>query len=280
MTDFLYMIALLPVIGILYYIYSLDKNPEPRKLVLKLFFTGAFGSVFLTLLLSEIAKVAMGESFTLFSEAKNGINLVVYYFIIVALVEEFSKWIVIFLVSYKHKEFDEMYDAIVYATFVSLGFAGLENILYVFGAAGDGLGSAVSLAVMRAFLSIPGHASFGVAMGYFIGKAKKAELNKTGLSSIMLILSLVVPTVLHGIFDSCLSTNKQVFMIVYYIFVIVVNVSIVFILLHVSSKNEQLPVEKKPELNQEPINISKCPACGSPEVGMRYCINCGNKLRE
>ena len=71
-----------------------------------------------------------------------------------------------------------------------------------------------------------------------------------------------------------------VYSIVYYIFVIVVNVSIVFILLHVSSKNEQLPVEKKPELNQEPINISKCPACGSPEVGMRYCINCGNKLRE
>ena len=60
MTDFLYMIALLPVIGILYYIYSLDKNPEPRKLVLRLFFTGAFGSVFLTLLL--ITKIT-NESF-------------------------------------------------------------------------------------------------------------------------------------------------------------------------------------------------------------------------
>lgn len=282
MSDFLIYVALIPVYIILTYIYKLDKNPEPKKLVNKLLFAGAFGSVAITFFLSYVIKGVLGDTYELYDTAKSGMYLIVNYFVFVALVEEFSKWIVTFIISYRHKEFDEMYDAIVYAMFVSLGFAGLENILYVFSAYfSGGDGAAVSLGVLRAFLSIPGHASFGFAMGYFIGKAKRAEINKSSMASLYLILSIVVPTIMHGIFDSCLSSNKQIYMIVYYIFIIIVNVGVLYGLLAVSKKNERFQITEASAQPVQPVmNIAKCPVCGCPDVGARHCIQCGNKLRE
>ena len=89
-----------------------------------------------------------------------------------------------------------------YSTFVSLGFACFENILYVFS---EGFG----VAVQRAFLAVPGHACDGMFMGYFLGLSKMGLLygdkkkQKTNL-----ILSLVVPTISHGIYDYLLFVNN------------------------------------------------------------------------
>jgi RsiW-degrading membrane proteinase PrsW (M82 family) len=90
---------------------------------------------------------------------------------------------------YPNKNFNEPFDGIVYSLTVSLGFAGLENILYV-------LDGGVETAVLRMFTAVPAHASFGVLMGYFLGKAKFEH--KKGHYA---IYALAVATLFHGAYD-------------------------------------------------------------------------------
>ncbi|MEH7508941.1 PrsW family glutamic-type intramembrane protease, partial [Priestia megaterium] len=102
-------------------------------------------------------------------------------------------------------EFDEHYDGIVYGAAVSLGFATVENILYLFA---NGLESALG----RAFLPVSSHALFGVIMGYYLGKAKFSEgKEKTKWT----LYSVFVPLILHGTYDYILKTmDHWVFIII------------------------------------------------------------------
>ncbi len=262
------LLALLPVYVILFFIYTSDRNPEPRKFLGRLLAMGAIVSVALTFILTPIVDGALGEFKNTLEAAHNGFMLFLNYTIRVGLIEEFSKWIVVIFVAYKSKEFDELYDGIVYSVFVSLGFAGLENILYVstYG---------YTTAIIRAFLSVPGHAAFGFIMGFFVGLARKSH-NKGDITFMLyLLLSLAVPSVVHGVFDALLSSNVQIYLIYFYALVIVINVLMVIGVLKISAKNEKIaegPSEKV-------ANINRCPACGGPDINTRYCIQCGSHLR-
>jgi RsiW-degrading membrane proteinase PrsW (M82 family) len=112
--------------------------------------------------------------------------------------EEFFKWFILFYAIYPHVEFDEPFDGIVYGAAVSLGFATVENIFYLFA---NGIGHALS----RALLPVSSHALFGVIMGYYIGKAKFTDGKKTKLVSI----SLFVPFVFHGLYDYILISQEH-----------------------------------------------------------------------
>ena len=104
--------------------------------------------------------------------------------------EELCKFVILFLTIWWNKNFNEYMDGIVYATFVSLGFACVENILYVFeGGIGTG--------IVRALLSVPGHFLFGVIMGYFLSLAKFNDKGRLGY----LLLSLFAAATAHGLFD-------------------------------------------------------------------------------
>ena len=117
----------------------------------------------------------------------------------VALVEEFSKWLVLMLFVWKNKNFDYRYDGVVYAVSASLGFAALENILYVIS-----YGTGVSIG--RAIFAIPGHATFGVFMGYWLSRAKTFWLDgKTIRMRICKLFSLAIPMLIHGAYDFLLS---------------------------------------------------------------------------
>jgi RsiW-degrading membrane proteinase PrsW (M82 family) len=86
-------------------------------------------------------------------------------------------------------------DGIVYAVCVSLGFAGLENILYV--ALDENW---ASVAITRAIFAVPGHFCFGVMMGYFYSLAKFEPQHRIRYSA----LALIVPIVAHGVYDAIL----------------------------------------------------------------------------
>ena len=85
--------------------------------------------------------------------------------LIVGLVEESWKFLVVRLYAYRTRDFDEPYDGIMYSVVAALGFATLENVYYV-------LSRGVGTGLLRAVLAVPGHALYGVLMGYFIGAAK------------------------------------------------------------------------------------------------------------
>lgn len=253
----LFAFSVLPVILIEMFVYNKDKEKEPIRLLIKLFLGGissCFLVLFISLILSFIFPIFGAES----SELR-GIELVIYVFIGVALVEEFCKWIMVYKFSFNDVAFDEMYDAILYCVFVALGFACFENLMYVFD---SGLGTAIT----RALLAVPGHVCDGVFMGFYFGLAKRGAVNgRYDLKTKNLILSVVVPTISHGIYDYCLMNGSLLCILIFFVFVVVMYIYIFKKIKDVSSKGEKI----------SEISIF-CPKCGRKFDG-NFCVNCGTK---
>lgn len=120
-------------------------------------------------------------------------------FIAVALLEEFFKWFILYFTVFQHNDFNEPYDGIVYGASVSLGFATVENILYLFA---DG----IEVAFGRALLPVSSHALFGVVMGYYLGRAKfSSDSKKRG----WVLFSIFIPYLLHSFYDYILLAEKR-----------------------------------------------------------------------
>lgn len=253
----LFLLALLPVILLGLYTYSKDRNKEPKSLLLKLFFSG-FLSVALTLIISLFLR----KIFPLFSGETSSfspLELFIYTFIFVAFIEEISKFIMIYKVGYNNKEYDQLYDMIVYAVFVTLGFAWIENILYVFQ-------GGISTAITRLLFAVPGHVADAVFMGYYLSLTKLADINKDKkLKNKYLFLSIFIPTVLHGIYDFLVYSSNYIFIIIFFIFI--------FILFMKARK------KIKQMANMRVVLIKKyCPNCGTFVEHCNFCQNCGNKI--
>jgi RsiW-degrading membrane proteinase PrsW (M82 family) len=111
-------------------------------------------------------------------------------FLIVGFTEEWCKYVMVKKYAFHKPEFDEPFDGIVYAVMVSMGFATLENIIYV-------MQHGLATAIMRMFLSVPAHASFAVLMGYYLGMAKFKHIEKRSY----LWRGVMAATFFHGCFD-------------------------------------------------------------------------------
>lgn len=249
----LFILAALPVVLLGMYIYKKDNDKESHKLLAGLFVGGilsCFLVVFISLIMESIFPLFGADYTTL-----NLIELFIYVFIGVALVEEFCKFIVVYVVANKSHHFDELYDAIVYCVFASLGFAFFENVLYV-------IGGGVKTAIIRALLSIPGHTSFGIFMGYFLGLSKLANINgNKQLKNKNFVLSLIVPIILHGIYDYLVMAN---FSFLFYLFVIILFITSFKLIKKISSIQGKM------------IRSKYCSLCGQ-YVDTKYCGNCGTK---
>ena len=251
----LFIISVLPVFLLGMYIYKKDRNKEPTKLLTKLFIGGIL-SCFLVLFISDI----MSSVFPIFSADYLELNmaeLVIYVFIGIALVEEFSKWIITYNFSYNEIEFEEIYDAIVYSVFVSLGFAFFENLLYVYS-------GGITTGILRAILAVPGHVCDGVFMGYYFGLAKQSALNnRHDLERKNMILSIIVPMIMHGIYDYCLLTGNMLYIIFFFIFIIFVYIFTVKKVKRISSIKKKMKYYDNYCANcGHIVNSNFCPICG------------------
>jgi len=177
-----------PGLALLSYFYLRDQfAQEPILVVFRTFILGAvitFPIMFIQYVLS-VEGILQSSVFTAFFSA--------------ALFEEFFKWFILFLVIYQHAEFDEPFDGIVYGASISLGFATVENILYL---AANGVGFALG----RALLPVSSHALFGVIMGYYLGKGKFKE---NGVEIKWIFYSFFIPFLLHGLYDLILLSEKN-----------------------------------------------------------------------
>jgi len=177
--------SLAPVIILLVYIYARDRfQKEPLPMLLKALLGGVLAAGLDILLLSILHL----ESFNNFSDPLH--KALYQAFCLAAMPEEFCKLVFLYLFIWKSQYFDEYYDGLEYAACVGLGFAGLENIMYVWQ---GGLGVAVS----RAIFAVPAHFFFAILMGYFFAFAKFRPWKK----GIYLILAFVIPALMHGIYD-------------------------------------------------------------------------------
>lgn len=111
--------------------------------------------------------------------------------------EEFFKWLILLIAIYRHIKFEDTYDGILYGASISLGFATVENILYL-------LNYGTEVAILRALLPVSSHALFGVVMGYYFGRAKFAEEpNKNNF----LFIAFLAPYCLHFVYNGILAIH-------------------------------------------------------------------------
>ena len=181
----------------MFYVYKKDKvEKEPVGLIVRLFVFG--------MIAGPLAAILETVAFNVFEAllSPGTLLLILEYFIGVAAVEEGLKYIFLSTVR-KNSHFNYVFDGIVYAVAVSLGFAALENVLYVF----DG---GFEVAVMRAIFSVPGHCADGVIMGCFFGLAKQHEMHgRKSKATLNYVLAFALPTIEHGFYDAALSSESD-----------------------------------------------------------------------
>ena len=183
--------AVIPAIVLLRFVYKEDRlDKESPRLLLSLVLFGIIAT-FAALISEQIGETVLALIVPQDTTAYNAI----LYFIVVALSEEGFKYLLLKKRTWWSSEFNCQFDGVVYAVFVSLGFALWENISYV---AMYGLGTAA----VRAVTAVPGHACFGVFMGAFYGLAKRYDnFGDEGRSRQCRRLAVAVPVVLHGCYD-------------------------------------------------------------------------------
>lgn len=213
MSTGLLLAALLPAIVLLIRVYRLDQiEKEPTGLLLRLLVLGALSAIPASLIEGVLLGLMTRYQYLFEDEME---FLFVENFIVIAVTEELCKRFPVRHRAWNDQAFDYRFDAVVYCVFSALGFAAVENVLYV---AQFGLSSAVS----RALLSVPGHFFFAVYMGTFLGEAKMLERRGDHAGAKRFRgLSVLVPVILHGFWDFLLSVQSWEMTAIFYLFVIV-----------------------------------------------------------
>ena len=202
--------ATIPPLLILLFIYRNDLyEPEPHKLLLKTFFIGfiiTIPMVIIELITADIFK-----------------NILMYSVFGIALVEEGIKYLTLIYYNYPKKDFNEPYDGIIYSVVLTMGFALVENIIYVVGYDSGG-----DVALLRMISSIPLHATCGIVMGYFLGKSKIENKNKKQNMS----LAIIIPIIIHGFYN-------------YFIFIEIFAFSLIIVILGVVYSLKAIKIHQK-----------------------------------
>ena len=258
--NYLLAIAIIPVIVLGKYIYNKDINKEPMSLLRKIFVFGMLSCVPVV-----IMELVLGQFFDTENGNLNFITILINVFISVALIEEIFKWLVVRKYGYKSREFDEIYDIIVYSVFSSLGFACIENIGYV-------LQNGFVTGIFRALLSIPGHTCFGIIMGYYLSKAKVNSINNNFfLHKITIFLSIFMPTLLHAMYDSLLIIKGDIYLLIFFIFDIIMVICCFKTVSRISKIQQNI-------IHKEIKDTNSCPICGKKVGNFKYCTSCGYKI--
>ncbi|AOZ96009.1 PrsW family intramembrane metalloprotease [Butyrivibrio hungatei] len=234
-------LAVLPAAVLLIVIYKLDNiEKEPVSLMAKVFGFGALSVI--SAILMEMAGSAI---LSLFFRTENALYNAIMYFCVVGFSEEIGKFVALKLGTWKNREFNFSFDGIVYGACATLGFATVENIMYCFQ-------YGLSVAITRAIMSVPGHCIFGVFMGIYYGMAKRCELNgdEEGKKK-NIFKSLLIPILLHGTYDFCLSYQYDGIMLVFIIFEIAMVTAAIKRVLKMSKTDSPLAPEMQMAVGSE-----------------------------
>ncbi len=179
LTSTIIILAFAPGVFFIWFFYKRDRlKPEPKILVLKMFFYGILIAI----------PAAFVEQFVSFTR---------YISIIISapVIEELFKFLVVRFTVYRDREFDEPVDGIIYAAAVALGFASIENLGYLIDAYRSG--NLVQVTILRAFLAVPGHALFSSMWGYALGISKFTP----GKPTRIIYRGLLLAMLLHAIYN-------------------------------------------------------------------------------
>ncbi|UOR12443.1 glutamic-type intramembrane protease PrsW [Halobacillus amylolyticus] len=185
-------VAIAPAIAIMTFIYLSKRiELEPLPLIFRMFILGAL----LVFPLMFIQYAFESEGFFQTPLLKS--------VFLAGLLEEFFKWFVFMFMIFRHTSFDHHYDGIIYGVAISLGFATLENIIYLFA-------NGIEFAFFRAIFPVSSHGLFGVLMGFYMGKAKfSSDHRKTHI-----FLAFMIPFMLHSFYGYFVVTNEWLYYVI------------------------------------------------------------------
>ena len=173
-------LALAPSILLLWWAYRRDTaRKDSRRLLGLAFLIGLVAVVpafFIGFLAGPLHRVLRGPAALLYQA-----------FVVAALVEEGVKFVVLAGFVGRHRQFNEATDGIVYGMAASLGFAFLENVLYVSGPS--------SVLLLRGITAVPLHAGCGAIVGYYVGRAHFDPRRRASVG-------LLVAVLVHGAYDA------------------------------------------------------------------------------
>ena len=202
--------AVLPAAFLMRYVYKQDKiEKEPANLLISLVVDGilaALAAILLELLGQSILDALVAP--------ENPIYVYLMAFLVVAAVEEGTKFFFLYRRTWRDPNFNYRFDAILYAVFVSLGFAAFEKVQYV-------LRYGLSVALPRAVLAVPGHMSFAVVMGVFYSRARFCENRGDERGCRHALWSGYLAAVsLHGFYDACAMIGSGLSTVLFLVFVV------------------------------------------------------------
>lgn len=219
--------AAVPAVLLLVYVYKIDRlEHEPPGLIIGLVLLGMLATIIALVL--ETAGVRFISAYSGDAFAYR----LLFYYIVVACSEEGAKYLLMRFKTWNSSAFNCQFDGVVYAVSVSLGFALLENIMYV-------LQYGMATAVVRAFTAVPGHACFGVFMGAWYGHAKRfSSYGRRGAATLCRVMAFVLPMFVHGSYDYIATMGNNDLTLLFLVFVIVLFV-IAFFMVRKLSKTDR-----------------------------------------
>ena len=222
------VLAIIPAAFLLIKVYKADKlDKEPKGLLVSLIFLGIL-STFAAL----ITEVIGGKILLTFFSEESLIYKILEYFIVVAVSEEGFKYLLLKKRTWKSPFFNCSFDGVVYAVFVSLGFALWENISYVYQ-------FGLATAIVRALTAVPGHACFGVFMGIWYSAAKRwSYRGDEGKAASCRFKAVLIPVLLHGAYDFLATFGGYISTLVWAVFVIVMFI-VAFRKVKENSRNDE-----------------------------------------
>ena len=185
----LFILAILPPLIAAFWFYKKDKNPEPFLHSITAIFSGCLVCLPVLLVVIFIIEPILGDLFY----QNILISSFISAFFFAAIPEEFFKYIFLYIYI-KSKHCDEPYDMIFYGAMISIGFALIENIFYVY----EG---GLSVALLRAFSAVPLHAICGAFMGYGLFKSINLNIKNNYFSFFVIKSSLLLPVIFHGLYN-------------------------------------------------------------------------------
>lgn len=203
----IFTLAIAPTIAYIFWIYLKDKyDKEPINRLVKFFLLGVFMGVIALIIEFILLKLDILTGYT---------STIYISFIVAGMTEEGLKAFVLIPNLLKERYFNEELDGIIYSVFLSLGFATLENLLYILK---EDQSTVIQVGLIRAIISVPAHMLFAITMGYYISKYKFStdKFKKREY----LILSVLIPILIHGVFDFILMIEYRWSIILFVVYVI------------------------------------------------------------
>lgn len=203
----IFTLAIAPTIAYIFWIYLKDKyDKEPINRLVKFFLLGVFMGVIALIIEFILLKLDILTGYT---------SIIYISFIVAGMTEEGLKAFILIPNLLKERYFNEELDGIIYSVFLSLGFATLENLLYILK---EDKSTMIEVGLIRAIISVPAHMLFAITMGYYISKYKFStdKFKKREY----LILSVLIPILIHGVFDFILMIEYRWSIILFVVYII------------------------------------------------------------